>query len=93
MNKNLTEQTEIDTTELKLATEGFSELITANNQNSQTNTHNNSKEKSCSGLKTANNQNSQTNTHNNSQEKGFSDIVNANSQNNSSSNSSKEKDN
>lgn len=57
MNKNLTEQTEIDITELKLATEGFSGLKTANNQNSQTNTHNNSKEKGCSDIVNANSQN------------------------------------
>ena len=57
MNKNLTKQTEIDTTELKLASEGFSKLITANNQNSQTNTHNNSKEKGFSDIVNANSQN------------------------------------
>ena len=62
MNKNLTEQTKIDTTGLKPANEGFSGLTTANSQNNQTNTHNNSQEKGFSGVINANSQNTINNT-------------------------------
>lgn len=62
MNKNLTEQTEIDTTGLKPASEGFSRLTTANKQNSQTNTYSNSQEKGFSGVVSANSQNNNSNS-------------------------------
>lgn len=62
MSKNLTEQTEIDTTGLKPVHEGFSGLTTANSQNSQTNTHNNSQEKGFSGIVSANSQNTTNDT-------------------------------
>lgn len=53
MSENLTEQTEIDTTGLKPVHEGFSELVTANKQNTS-----NVIEKGVSGVVDANKQNS-----------------------------------
>jgi len=59
LSKNLTDQTEIDTTGLTPVHEGFSGLATANTQNI-----NNTKEKGFSGLTNANGQNPGSNNTN-----------------------------